>query len=129
MGLPDDVLSIAIAGAVGPGAASEFMGFLRLYRALPPIDDILADPMGIPLPDEPNVLYAVATALASRATADNFDAVADYAERLLDEGHGEFAVLTIRDAHRRNDELSKTTRFGALVTDSEIGNLIGGAME
>jgi hypothetical protein len=70
------------------------------------------------------VLYAVVTALAHRTTLENFAKVARYAERLLEAGHGEFAVLLTRDAVRRDPSLTNTPTFVRLAT-GELHELIG----
>jgi hypothetical protein len=96
-----------LAGAVGEGAAAELAGFLRVCRDLPSVDGILLDPDGSAVPREPGALYAVSTALAARATADNGGRVVRYARRLPQE----FGVLTIRDAYRRCPVVSKCADF------------------
>src|SRR3990167_9301164 len=68
----DSIRQGLVAGLVGDGPAVEFEGFLRLFRALPSIDSIIADPSKAPIPQEPGILYAVATAVARHATRANF---------------------------------------------------------
>jgi hypothetical protein len=63
------------AGTVGAGAATEFSGFLRMFRELPNIDATLLNPIGEPVPDAPAAQYAVASALAQRASDINFDRI------------------------------------------------------
>ena len=41
-------------GTVGPGAASELVGFLRLFRELPSVDEILLNPATAPVPTDPD---------------------------------------------------------------------------
>jgi hypothetical protein len=91
-----ELLHPVIAGCVGDGAAAEFLGFLRLYRELPDLDQVLVTPAAAPVPREPAVLYALVGALvekcrAAKAPLANFVA---YAMRLPDE----FALLALRDA-------------------------------
>jgi hypothetical protein len=50
-------------GTVGEGAASELLGFLRQFRQLPSIDEILLSPATAPVPTETSAQIAVATAL------------------------------------------------------------------
>ena len=40
------------------------VAFLRLFRELPSIDEILLNPDSAPLPDEPSARIAISTALA-----------------------------------------------------------------
>lgn len=125
MNLPAGIQSEAIGGAVGEGAATEFLAFLRLYRELPSIDQILIDPNSVAIPTSPATLYALAGALAHRATEQNFPRVARFAERLDENGSAEFAVLLLRDVMRRTPIVSQTTAFVKLAT-SKLGSLING---
>lgn len=125
LGLPPVVELAALQGAVGDGAAAEFVAFLRIYRELPSLDGILLDPDGAEIPSSPAALYAVAVGLASKATPNNFPRLARYAERLTAAGKGEFAVLTLRDSVRRNKTVCHTPAFVALAA-SDIGKLIAG---
>jgi hypothetical protein len=70
-------------------------------------------------------LYAIAAALAARATEANFDRVARYTERLIDEGHGEFAALLVRDAVQRTPEIQNSYAFIA-AQGGQIGQIIRG---
>lgn len=126
LGLPHHVLSQSIAGAVGEGAAVEFIAFLRLYKELPSIDGILIDGNSGTIPTQPAVLYAVVTALGMRSNVQTAGRIARYAERLNDVGHGEFAVLLIRDAIRRDKKIAQTAAFVKLVT-GPVGVLITGS--
>ena len=96
-----------ILGSVGEAQALEFSGFLKLYRNLPSIDAILLGPHAAPIPKDPATLYAVSTALARRASVDNFDAVTAYVDRLPQE----FSVLTVKDATALTPKLTNTRAF------------------
>jgi hypothetical protein len=52
-----------LEGTVGPAATTELVAFLRLFRDLPSIDEILLNPDSAPLPGEPSAQIAIATAL------------------------------------------------------------------
>lgn len=97
------------SGIVGEGAASEFVGFLRVYRSLPDLDEIERAPESarVPSESEVSVLYAVAGALARRASVQNFGAVLKYAGRLP----AEFGVVLVRDAERLHPEVKKTRAY------------------
>lgn len=125
MPLSPAVMQIALAGAAGEGAATEFNAFRRLYAELPNIDGILIDPDASKLPTAPATLYAVATALGMKATPKNFPRVARYAERLTQAQHGEFAALLLRDAVRRDAAIMQTSAFVKLAS-GELGQLIAG---
>jgi hypothetical protein len=126
LGLSPTIQSSAIAGAVGEGAAVEFLAFLRLYQELPSVDAILLDPDSTDIPENPATLYALAGALAHRTTEANFGRVARFADRMVQAGRGEFAVLTVRDAMNRTPKIVNTQAFVKLAT-GELGQLISGS--
>ncbi len=101
---PQDLLLPVVAGCVGEGPAAEFVGFARMYKELPDLDQVLAQPATTPVPREPAVLYALVGALVERcrngdqALLGNF---VQYATRLPDE----FGVLSMRDALAINPRL------------------------
>jgi hypothetical protein len=94
-------------GAVGEGAAAEFSGFLKIFRKLPNPDAVLMHPDTAEVPSDPATKYALSGALAERASESNFERVCKYAERM----GGDFSVLTISHAVRKNPELSTTKAF------------------
>lgn len=96
-------------GAVGEGAAAEFVGFMKIFRKLPNPDAILLNPSTADVPTDPATLYALSGALAERATQANMDRVCTYTERMPPE----FSVLAISYACRRNPDLANTQAFTA----------------
>jgi hypothetical protein len=101
---PPDLLHAVTAGCVGDGPAAEFLGFLRLYRELPDLDQLLARPDQAPVPREPAVLYALVGALVEKCKPPGagLAGFAAYALRLPDE----FAMLAFRDALAVNAKLA-----------------------
>ena len=96
-----------IAGAVGEGAAAEFMGFLRIARSIQGPDMILMNPEKSDIPEEAATLYVISTALARKATEGNTDRVVAYANRLPDE----FSVLLVKDALDRDPAVANTRAY------------------
>jgi len=94
-------------GAVGEGAAAEFVGYLRIYRKLPNPDIVLMNPTTSEVPTDPAVCYAMSGALAHRATTGNMDRYATYLERMP----REFSVLSMSTAVRRDPSLASTNAF------------------
>lgn len=125
MNLPAAIQHEAIVGAIGEGAATEFSAFLRMYRELPNIDQILIDPDSVAIPAQPATLYAVASAVAYRTTEQNFGRVAQFIERLQRDGHGEFGVLLLHDAMQRTPAVTQTQAFVKLAT-GELASLVSG---
>ena len=95
------------AGAVGSGAATEFSAFLRMFRELPNIDAILVNPHKEPVPENAAAQYAVASALAHRASDTNLDRICVYLDRMPTE----FSVLCVRDASLREPAIRHTAAY------------------
>lgn len=105
--VPSDAEYECFKGAVGEGAAAEFVGFMRIYRKLPNPDAILLNPTTSDVPTDPATLYALSGAIAERATESNFDRVVSYCERMP----AEFSVLTVSYACRKRPEVAQTAAF------------------
>jgi hypothetical protein len=93
-----ELLLPVVAGTVGQGPAAEFCGFLQIYRDLPDVDQVLANPAAASVPKEPAVLFALSGAIAEKCRAANGDTAllgraATYAQKMSPE----FSVLTMRD--------------------------------
>jgi len=65
--LPEALRLETLMGTVGQGAASEYIGYRRIYLEVPSADDILANPEKTPVPKEPSALWAICASLAHRA--------------------------------------------------------------
>ena len=96
-----------VRGAVGDGAAAEFMGFLSVWRDLPSVEEVLAAPETARVPAEPAALYAVSEALASVLSSAAMEKAVTYLERLP----VEFGVLCLRQAVCREPSLVETPSF------------------
>lgn len=94
-------------GAVGEGAAAEFVGFVRIFRKLPNPDSILLNPSTSDVPTDPATLYALSGALSNRMTSVNMDRAVTYMERMPPE----FSVLGMSMAVRRDAALASTSGF------------------
>lgn len=92
---------------VGEGSASELKGYLKHHRNLPDIDAILKNPTKVPVPEEPAVLYALATKLGSVADEKNFEKITEYGYRMAPE----FQVIMVVDAVRRDSKIAYTDAF------------------
>lgn len=105
--VPFDAEYECFKGAVGEGAAAEFVGFMRIWRKLPNPDAVLMNPSTADVPEDPATLYALSGSLASRITDSNMDRAVTYAERMP----AEFSVLMISQALRKNPDLASTQAF------------------
>jgi hypothetical protein len=123
--VPKALEHISYAGSVGEGAATELVSFLQIFRELPNPDAIMATPDRAMIPQTPSALYAVAAALAARATEANFERVVTYTERLIDAGHREFAALLVRDSLLRTPTIANSYAF-IRAQGGEIGKILKG---
>lgn len=109
-----DVRYAMFAGAVGPGAAVAFNGYLKIVSEAPSVDDIIRDPSKTRIPENPSALYAVSSSLAHRATAKNCGAIFTYVERMHKAEYGEFCAFLLRDMLRKDRSLKDTPEFAQL---------------
>ncbi len=96
-----------ISGTVGEGAAAEFMGFTKLIKDLPSVDDVLLSPDTARVPESPAGMYAIAAALDPKTTTGNLARVMQYVTRLP----AEYQVVFVRSAIRRDSSLTSTKAY------------------
>lgn len=94
-------------GAVGSGAGIEFGAFVDMYRQLPSLDAIIANPKAATVYTKANMQYAVCSGLARVATEANIGRIMVYLERMPTE----FNVMALRDMVVRDQELQSTKEF------------------
>lgn len=104
---PHDIEYELFQGAVGTAAASEFVGFLEVWRDLPSVESVLSAPSLAPVPSTPAAMYAICEALAQKSSFETSDALICYAKRLP----AEFAVLLIREAVCRDERIVTSSAF------------------
>ena len=94
-------------GTVGQAAASELVAFLRLFRELPSIDEILLNPTLANVPQEPSAQIAIATALGRVLSDSSVGRGITYLERMPTE----MRVMAMRDAAARDTAITHTPEF------------------
>jgi len=103
--LPQEIEAAAMSGAVGAGAAGEYLAFRVMARQLPNLDGIITNPKKAAIPTEMSKLFAISIGLARKANVGNFGRITQYAERMLTEANrGEFAVLMMREVQRLDED-------------------------
>ena len=107
IGIPEGQQHEVFAGCAGEAFSIVATAYLQLYSKLPDIDDVIKNPTKIKVPDEPSLLYAVCSALASKATVENFDNIGIFIDRCP----VEFQAMTIKDAITARRELIQTPCF------------------
>ena len=95
----------ALAGQVGRAATADFHGFIKLYTTVQDMDELIANPMGAMISQDPAVMYAICAALSAKMNAKNAGNVVKYLMRLPQQ---EFAAFVIKDALSRDKTLKQT---------------------
>jgi ATPase family associated with various cellular activities (AAA) len=109
----------AVAGAITPGVAIEFLAYLQVYLSLPTVDHVRADPDGAPLPAALDATYATTVHLAAAARPADFAQLTRYIQRL----EPEFQTLFMLAAGRR-PELTTTAAYIAWATRPDTQDLL-----
>jgi hypothetical protein len=103
----DECLQEVVAGTVGEGAATEFVGFIRVFRDLPDYDTIRKRPGGCKVPTDVAVKYAIASMLAALTKPEDMKAIMTYVARLPNE----FQILATQEMTLRNKKLAETSAY------------------
>lgn len=110
---PEEKIEHALySGLVGQGAAAEYIGYLQVYRQIPDLKRIIDEPGKAPVPDEPNVMWAVVTGLSRMVDEDpkRFAPCAEYIDRLPN-SFKDFGVVFMRDVLAKHRHLVTTKEF------------------
>ncbi len=105
--LPEDVKLASMSGSVGEGPAVELSGFLKIMASLKPIEEIIANPDKVPVSEELDVQWAMATHVAGNMLKDNADQLQKFLNRL----EPEIVVMSWTLAINRDPDLTDTNAF------------------
>jgi len=98
--VPKEAEYDCIVGAVGKGAAAEFAAYLKVYRELPDMDDIIKAPATYKVPTQMDIKYAIVTSLEAKANTKNIEDILTFIKRLDPEFGTLFAMLISVSASR-----------------------------
>ncbi len=98
-----------LAGVIGKGPASELVAFRALAPTLPSPEEVLLTPKDALAPDNFSAQFLISDMLADLASFNNFDALAEYAQRLFPEIQAKF----VKDCITRAPEVQSTRAFVA----------------
>jgi hypothetical protein len=93
----------SIAGVIGVGAAKEFVNFTNVYRSLLTIPQIIQNPTGVAVPNEPSVQHALTSMVGHALNGTNSAPLLDFLTRLPID----FQVVALRQAIGRDRTLMK----------------------
>jgi len=96
-----ETLFYGVSSLVGDGPAGEFVAWKEIANDLPNIDKLVADPSTYKKNDEPALLYALATAVATKASEPNMPNIMKIAKKLP----VEFQVVLVKDCLKVDKEL------------------------
>lgn len=105
--LPADLKQASISGSVGPGPGIELGAFVEIMNSIRPIEEIIADPKGVPIEGGLDIQWAMATHVAGNMTKDNADALHQFLERL----EPEMVVMAWTMAIQRDEDITDTNAF------------------
>ena len=103
----ESVKAAAIAGAVGDGRGDAFRNFIALKDKILPISRILKDPLGVPLPEAPDIQYMTTVSVSGSMNLKTITPLYKFMCRLS----AEFVVLAWQLALKRDKELYETNEF------------------
>jgi hypothetical protein len=106
-------------GAAGDAFAIEYIAFLKLYRELPNINQVILDPLHAPVSIDPATCYAISGALAAKMTEATIEPIIKYIERMPPE----YGAICIKDATARDGALMNTRAYIAWATQFFNQNL------
>lgn len=107
LGLPVNFEFEAFKGAAGEVFATDYRTFLKMYRELPSMDEIVLNPEGAPVPIDPGTLCAISSALAHKMTDQNIGSICRYLERMPPE----ISVACMSDATTKKRELCNNRAY------------------
>lgn len=106
----------ALIGQIGEAAVTDFFGYMRMFNELPDVINVIfPDPENAPIPEAPDVLYALCSNIAYKVKEETAEAMIKYVKRFRNK---EFAAFCVREAITRNKALKKNKAVsGWVVTD------------
>lgn len=104
-----------LQGALGDGAAAEFLGFLAVYEKLPDLDGVLLNPAKASVPTDPATIWATCAGLSKRVKPKTMPNFLTYLDRLPKE----FSMFGVKTAVNQNKALMNTPAFVTWVTDNQ----------
>lgn len=90
-----------IAGAIGVGPANDFVTFCQIYKELPDLPAILANPDIVPVPTDPGACHALTEALAKQINLQNISTFMIFIKRMSIE----FQAITLKGLLRHDPNM------------------------
>lgn len=94
-----------LAGTISEGIAREFLTFCEIFHDLLTVDEIIANPSGVKVPEEPSTLYALSGSIGNHANPDTIDKLMEFVNRLPIE----FQIITLREIASKHPAITSST--------------------
>lgn len=105
--MPADVQQASMSGSVGEGPAVELQGFAEIMKTIVPIEQIIAKPDSVPVPEELSLQWAMATHIAGNLNPTNAGPLHQYLKRM----EPEMTVMAWTLGANRDEALFETDAF------------------
>ena len=94
----DDISTLLVSSLVGDGVANEFNQYIKLYHELPTLEQIMANPEGIKIPDDLATTWAIMSMVTHSINLDNHHKLTTFLRRLS----SELQYCALREIKYRN---------------------------
>jgi hypothetical protein len=109
-----DTLFFGVAATVGDGPAGEFIAYKQIADQLQDVDELIKDPGKYKKDDNPAILYALSTSIATRAEEAKMENILKICNKLP----SEFQVLLMKGLFAVNRDLVKNQFCTKWITDN-----------
>lgn len=104
LNLPQQLYENVIVGIIGESAGNDFNAYVGIYKQLPTIQEILADPINCPMPESVGAQWALSTLLLNGITPNTTNQFAQYIERVTND---DIKVVIYRTLLRKCPQIAK----------------------
>jgi len=113
--VPDILMQAGVIGYVGKGPGHAYLSFRKMLNTIPAVSEVITNPTGVRIFEDPSTAYALAMCLARKADATNMAAIMTY----LNRGSVEMTAAFITDAAKRNPAVKETKAYITWATDNK----------
>ena len=103
-----------LSGIIGEGKATEFLGYLRIFKDLPTIKNMQDAPTTTTMPTAPGTLYALSGVIGHGIKEANAAALITFVRRMAQE----YQVITMRSINANNPKLIRTQSIKDWIADN-----------
>lgn len=100
-----------LEGTIGAANVADYVAFLRVYRDLPDLDDVIKNPKKHEAPKDAKVRFAISSGLSSKANEKNFGNIMEFMNKMPKE----FQVLVVKDVQQRDWNITGTQAYATWV--------------